>query len=107
MIRSILSLRPKTGGSRALVRFFKERRIVERALDFPGCLSVEVQTLLPNGDEVLVTALWESLASYQTYLDSAGREEDVVHLQRLLLDAADAVGSAKLYENETCVQPSD
>lgn len=104
MIRSMLSLQPKAGGGRALVRFFEERRIPERALTFPGCLGVEVQTLLPHGEEVLVTALWESLASYQTYLDSAGREEDVMHMQPLLSDAPGAVGPAKLYEIGTRAQ---
>lgn len=105
MIRSMLNLRPKAGGSRALVRFFEERRIPERALAFPGCLGVEVQTLLPHGEEVVVTALWETLASYQTYLDSAGREEDVVHMLPLLDDVPEAVGPARLYEVGTRAQP--
>ena len=107
MIRSMLSLRPKAGGSQALVRFFEERRIPERSSAFPGCICVEVQTLLPHGDEVLVTALWESLASYQAYLDSAGREEDVAHMQPLLSSAPGAIGPAKLYEIGTRAQPSD
>jgi heme-degrading monooxygenase HmoA len=106
MIRSMLNLRPKAGGSQALVRFFEERRIPERALAFPGCLGVEVQTLLPHGDEVVVTALWETLASYQTYLDSAGREEDVVHMLPLLSDSSSALDRAKLYEIGTCAHPS-
>lgn len=106
MIRSMLNLRPKTGGSRALVRFFEERRIPARALAFPGCLGVEVQTLLPHGEEVVVTALWETLESYQAYLDSAGREEDVVRMLPLLADVPDAVGPARLYEIGTCAQPS-
>ncbi|KQV40796.1 MULTISPECIES: antibiotic biosynthesis monooxygenase [unclassified Rhizobium] len=108
MIRSMLSLRPRTGASRALVRFFEERRIPERALAFPGCLGVEVQTLLPHGEEeeVVVTALWETLANYQAYLDSAGREEDVVHMLPLLADVPDAVGPARLYEIGACAQPS-
>lgn len=105
MIRSMLNLRPTAGGSQALVRFFEERRIPERALAFPGCLGVEVQMLLPHGEEVLITALWESLASYQAYLDSAGREEDVVHMRPLLSDAPGAVGPAKLYEIASCARP--
>lgn len=105
MIRSMLSLRPKAGESRALIRFFQERRIPERALSFPGCIGVEVQTLLPHGEEVLVTALWESLASYQTYLASAGREDDVAHMQPLLSSEPGQVTLAKLYTIETGAQP--
>lgn len=107
MIRSMLNLRPKAGGSRALLGFFEERRIAERALAFPGCLGVEVQALLPDGEEVLVTALWESLASYQAYLDSAGRAEDVVHMLPLLSDAPAALGAAKLYEIGISARPAD
>lgn len=106
MIRSMLNLRPKPGGSQALVRFFEERCIPVRALAFPGCLGVEVQILLPHGEEVAVTALWETLASYQVYLDSAGREEDMERMLPLLADVPDAVGPAKLYEISACAQPA-
>lgn len=98
MIRSMLSLRPKAGGSRDLVRFFEERRIPERALASPGCLGVEVQSLLPHGEEVLVTALWASRDSYQAWLDSEGRQEDMVDMRPLLADTQNAVGGARLYE---------
>ncbi|NVD39993.1 antibiotic biosynthesis monooxygenase [Ensifer sp. HO-A22] len=104
MIRSVLSLRPKAGGSQDLLRFFRDRRIPERALASPGCLGVEVQALFPDGDEVLVTALWASVGSYQTWLQSAGRHEDGVQMQPLLSSAADAVGAAKLYEVGPCAR---
>jgi heme-degrading monooxygenase HmoA len=105
MIRSMLSLRPKAGGSRDLVRFFEERRIPERALALPGCLGVEVQSLLPHGEEILVTALWTSPASYQEWLDSDGREQDMVHMRPLLADTLDAVGGARLYEIGAYARP--
>lgn len=102
MIRSVLSLRPKVGQSQDLVRFFETRKIPERALASPGCLGVEVQNLLPDGDEVLVTALWASVESYEIWLGSAGRHEDGVQMQPLLAEGGDAVGPARLYEVARC-----
>ncbi|HEV7305083.1 antibiotic biosynthesis monooxygenase family protein [Ensifer sp.] len=98
MIRSVLSLKPKAGQSQELVRFFEVRKIPERALASPGCLGVEVQNLLPDGEEVLVTALWASVESYETWLCSVGRHEDGVQMKPLLAEGDDAVGPARLYE---------
>lgn len=102
MIRSVLSLRPKAGCGQDLVRFFQIRKIPERALASPGCLGVEVQKLLPDGDEVIVTALWASVESYQIWLCSVGRHEDGVQMQPLLAEHGDAVGPARLYEIAGC-----
>lgn len=102
MIRSVLSLKPKAGRSQDLVRFFATRKIPERALASPGCLGVEVQNLLPDGDEVLVTALWASVESYQIWLASAGRHEDGVQMRPLLAEDCDAVGTARLYRIAGC-----
>ncbi|WP_425988416.1 antibiotic biosynthesis monooxygenase family protein [Ensifer sp. R-19] len=103
MIRSVLSLKPKAGQSQDLVRFFGARKIPERALASPGCLGVEVQKLLPDGDEVLVTALWASVDSYRTWLESAGRHEDGVQMLPLLAEDGGALGPARLYEVARCV----
>ncbi|MEI2301483.1 antibiotic biosynthesis monooxygenase family protein [Ensifer sp. MJa1] len=98
MIRSVLSLKPKAGQSQELVRFFEARKIPERALASPGCLGVEIQNLLPDGEEVLVTALWASVESYRTWLCSAGRHEDGVQMLPLLAEEGGVVGPARLYE---------
>ncbi len=55
---------------------------------------------------MVVTAVWETLASYQGYLDSAGRDEDMEHMWPLLADVPGAVGPARLYEISICAQPS-
>ncbi|WP_457587487.1 antibiotic biosynthesis monooxygenase family protein [Ensifer canadensis] len=102
MIRSVLSLKPRPGSSQDLVRFFEARKIPERALASPGCLGVEIQNLLPGGEEVLVTALWASVESYQIWLDFPGRHEDGVQMRPLLAEHGEAVGPARLYLVARC-----
>jgi heme-degrading monooxygenase HmoA len=98
MIRSVLHLKPAMNRGPDVVRFFRDRRIVERALAFPGCLGVEIQTLLPDEDEVLVMGLWETAGHYQAWLDLAERSQDGAQMQHLLLDKDEAIGAAKLYQ---------
>ncbi|MBZ7927165.1 antibiotic biosynthesis monooxygenase (plasmid) [Ensifer adhaerens] len=98
MIRSVLSLTPKVGASQDLVQFFEDREIPQRALATPGCLGVEVQTLLPDGGEVLVTALWTSASSYRAWLESAGRLEDGALMRPLLAGGGEVVAAARLYD---------
>lgn len=100
MIRTALHLFPKEGCGDALLKVFAERRVLSRAAAIPGCISIEVQTLLPNSEEVLVTALWRSERDYQTWLQCDGRAEDAVLMAALLRNPADLAHAAKLYRVE-------
>jgi len=98
MIRTVLTLHPKSGENKRLIGFFSERRILERAVEFEGCLSVELQVPEPDVGKVLVTALWDSLENYNIYLNSTGREQDVKQMKELLADPEQEIGTACLYK---------
>lgn len=110
MIRSILTLKPKAGQAPALVSYFKEQNIAGDAMSVPGCLSVEVQTRIPDdagpdGDDVVVTALWSSIESYEDWLSSQARQRSGTGMLPLLATDGESVTSARLYRVEPLERP--
>ncbi len=106
MIRSILKLKPRQGETRALVRYFEEENIVGSALSVPGCLAVEVQTRLPDGGDVVVTALWSSIQSYEAWLSSQDRQRSGAGMLPLLADGGESIAPARLYRVEQSGRPT-
>lgn len=105
MIRSILKLKPKTGQAPALVSYFREQNIAGNAMSVPGCLSVEVQTRIPDdadpdGEDIVVTALWSSVESYEAWLSSQERQRSGAGMLPLLATDGETVTSARLYRVE-------
>lgn len=105
MIRSILTLKPKTGQAPALVSYFKEQNIAGNAMSVPGCLAVEMQTRIPDdadpdGEDIVVTALWASIESYEAWLSSQERQRSSAGMLPLLATDGETVTSARLYRVE-------
>lgn len=69
MIRSVLTLRVKSGRSADLESFYAQHRVLERSRNFPGCLSSE---LLRAVDSVaathLVIAGWATADDYRNWV---------------------------------------
>jgi heme-degrading monooxygenase HmoA len=110
MIRSILKLKPKSGQAPALVSYFKEQDIVGNAMSVPGCLSVEVQTRIPDEadpdcEDIVVTALWSSIESYEAWLSSQERQRSGTGMLPLLATDRETVASARLYRVEPPEHP--
>ena len=103
MVRSVLYVRPRSGKADAVVEFYKQKRVLETALEQQGCLSAEIQVPLSANEPLLVTALWESGQAYQGWIDNPVRrsfagdlaelvDEDLANLRGGLYEVAHAVG---------------
>lgn len=98
MIRSVLYLRPKNNDAAALVQYYRNERILERAVNKPGCLEAQLHVPLAEGEPLIATALWESADAYQGWVGDPWRAASMGELNRLLEDelAGDVRGC--LYE---------
>ena len=103
MVRSVLYVRPRSGKTDAVVEYYKEKRVLETALEQQGCLAAEIQIPLDAEEPLLVTALWESGEAYQGWIDNPVRrtfagdlgelvDEDLANLRGGLYEVAHAVG---------------
>lgn len=100
MIRSILHLKPAPGRSRALLEYIVEQGIISRALSLEGCLSAEVETKIPDAEDVVVTALWTSIEAYEAWLQSPARLRSGAGMLPLLDADGHEVSGAWLYQIE-------
>lgn len=100
MIRSILHLRPAPGRLHDLLTYIVEQGIVSRALSLPGCLSAEVETSIPDGQDVVVTGLWASMEAYEGWLRSPERLQKGSGMLPLLDIEGSEVSGARLYRVE-------
>ena len=91
MIRTRLHLQANEGGAQQVLDFYRKRGILERSIAQPGCLSAEIGVSLTDSDRVTVSALWESEAAYQGWIDQPSRAEDVTALLPLLEPTASGV----------------
>lgn len=98
MIRSVLRLQPRPEGDRDLLDFYVRRDILTRALTEGGCASAELHVRLPQRDEVVVSALWRSVADYEAWASSPERATDVTELEELLAPESLPVGTGAMYE---------
>jgi quinol monooxygenase YgiN len=96
MIRSVLYLEPR-GDGRAIVDFYRQHRVLERACDQEGCLGAELQLPAAGVGRVLVTATWRDAAAYQSWLDKPDRTANAGELAELVEDFDQGV-RGELYE---------
>lgn len=89
---------PRPDGDRDLLDFYVQRDILGRAVSEGGCASAELHVRLPQRDEVVVSALWQSVADYETWASSTQRAADVSALEELLLPESLPLGTGAMYE---------
>ncbi|WP_244930891.1 antibiotic biosynthesis monooxygenase family protein [Nocardioides sp. W7] len=107
MIRSILRLRPRPDGAPQVLDFYERREILARALSEGGCAGAELHLRLPDRDEVVVSALWKSVADYESWTKSTGRATEVGDLEELLAPESLPLESGDLYEVVACLPEED
>ena len=98
MIRTVLRLQPKDKGGQALVRFYQQELVLERAVSRPGCLGAEIALPRDAEQPVLVTAVWESLAAYQGWVNDPWRQNSASELSHLLAEDLPGTASGQIYE---------
>lgn len=91
MIRSVLYLQPRPGASTAMVDHYIRERVLERALEQPGCLGADIQVALESEGQVLITALWDSPEAYQGWVDNPVRRSLAMGLDALVDGSLDNV----------------
>lgn len=84
MIRSWLLLDPADGDYTGLVDFFRAERTLERSAAMPGCVSAELVLPRTGDGPAVATALWESAAAYQAWVDDPTRNAGGAALGALL-----------------------
>ena len=73
MVRSVLYVTPKNGDHRAIVDFYRDHRVLERAAEIEGFVASELQVPAHGDGPLLVTALWRDEQAYQRWLGSPHR----------------------------------
>ncbi len=97
MIRSVLYVKPREGDHQAVVGFYRERRILERASEVDGFISSEVHVPLEQGP-ILVTALWRDAAAYRGWLEHPARAAAAEGMASLVEGDFNAETSGDVYE---------
>ncbi|GAA4081843.1 antibiotic biosynthesis monooxygenase [Nocardioides kongjuensis] len=98
VIRSVLRLKPRPDGDGEVLDFYERHAILARALADGGCAGAELHVRVPQRDEVVVTALWHSVADYQEWTVSSARASYADDLEELLAPESLPLGSGDLYE---------
>lgn len=74
MIRSVLSLRAKSGSSAELERFYARHKILERSRNHPGCLGSELLRAVDSATATyLVIAGWATADHYRSWVTDPWR----------------------------------
>jgi heme-degrading monooxygenase HmoA len=91
LIRSVLGLRAREGRATALEEFYRERGVLERARQFPGCLgttfwrTAEAGTTAPDGTAThIVIADWNDASDYRAWVSDPWRSSLSVELADLI-----------------------
>lgn len=98
MIRSVLRLKPRPDGDGEVLDFYERHAILARALQDGGCAGAELHVRVPERDEVVVTALWHTVADYRAWTVSSARASYTDDLEELLAPDSLPLGSGDLYE---------
>jgi heme-degrading monooxygenase HmoA len=104
MIRSVLYLTPRGGDGGAIADFYRQHRVLERAVEQDGCLGAELQLPATGSGDVLVTALWRDTDAYQGWLDNPFRSANADELAELVEGFDEGVSGA-LYEITIAAPP--
>jgi heme-degrading monooxygenase HmoA len=71
----MLYVQVKPGQADALIEWYKEARVLEKAVEAVGCVSTEIYKLPDEPDRVFVTAYWRDRDDYQRWIDHPLRHE--------------------------------
>lgn len=106
MIRSVLRLHPRQGGDRDLVEFFERRGILTRALRDGRCAAAEMYVRLPDRDQVIVSALWNSEADYDAWQQTEYRGLELIELESYVEPESLPIDAGEIHELVTWVPRS-
>ncbi len=106
MVRSVLFLKPVSGGFAAIERFFEEEGVLERSARVPGFLGGELQRPEREDAPALVTALWERPEDYRTWVEDPWRAERAQKAATVFTSMAGPDGAGSLYEVTLAVGPA-
>lgn len=98
VIRSVLFLQPVSGGHESIERFFHDEEVLQHAALKPGFLSAELHRPVREGDPSLVTALWESEAAYQSWVDDPWRIANTARGAEVFEPIESGAGGGSRYE---------
>jgi quinol monooxygenase YgiN len=98
LIRSVLYLPPRAGGSDDIVGLYRREEILETALRQDGCLSAELQVPREPDAPILVTALWRDAGAYEGWLANPLREATRPKLAELVEGDFDAAVRGAVYD---------
>jgi heme-degrading monooxygenase HmoA len=84
VVRSVLILHARQGRRDDVVALFARLGVLREASVVPGFVDAELH--VADGDELLVTATWESAAAYDGWLESPVRERMRPELEELLVE---------------------
>ncbi len=85
MIRSVLTLRARDGQAKAVEELYRERGVLERSTNFPGCLGSTLLRCADGGpNSHLVIADWDDADAYARWVGDPWRAEVTKDLTGLL-----------------------
>ncbi len=99
MIRTRLTLTPRTGQTESVLELYRRRDVLARSLAVPGCVEVEISIpdrLQPGDERIEVAALWVDESAYEQWLRDPGRAADVAALRELLVAQTGAIGATEI-----------
>jgi heme-degrading monooxygenase HmoA len=105
VIRSVLFLRPVSGGPESVERFFEDEQVLQRAALTPGFVSAELHRSTDSSDLMLVTALWQSEQAYQAWVDNPWRSANAQRASAVFEAIELEGGGGHRYESVIAVPP--
>jgi heme-degrading monooxygenase HmoA len=107
MIRSVLALQAKPGSAQAVEELYRERGVIDRAVQFRGCRGAVLLRSADDGpDTHLVIADWDDTDAYARWVADPWRAAVSADLAQLLVTAPDAPVVARLFEPALSPSPA-
>ena len=83
VIRTVIYLTPKNGNTQALIDYFHNDKVLEHSAEIDGFIDAEL--FCPTvGNQIMVTATWDSEAAYQRWIDDPWRAASNERISKLL-----------------------
>jgi quinol monooxygenase YgiN len=92
-----LDIKPGTGP--ALVQWYKDARVLEKAVEAVGCLSTEIYPLPDQPNRYFVTALWRDHDDYQAWIDCPLRQDLAPGINQFLQEQVSDIQKGALLES--------
>jgi heme-degrading monooxygenase HmoA len=97
MIRTTLNLQPKNANQSEVIRYFVEKRVLERSSRTLGFISAELYASMDNSS-MLVTATWQDQNSYQRWVSDPWRAKSSEALSQLLDQELNAKTKGSIFQ---------